>query len=599
MVLAFALLWLESLELMKPGTQNRRPLQDIWRIAQPYWGSQNKWLAWGLLAVIVSLSLANVYISVLINEWNKSFYNALQTFDRAEVLRQLLIFCGLALAAATMSVNALYANQMLQIRWRRWLTRKYVEEWLVDRKYYTVQFRGETDNPDQRIAEDVQLFVAYLMNLSVGLLTSFVSLISFLVILWQLSGPLEIPIGNWGAIHIPAYLVWAALLSAGIATWVTMKIGRPLVGLNFARQRFEGDFRFSLAHLRENAESVALYSGEGAELRIFQDRFRSVVSNFRKIMKQQRRLNWFTAGYAQLAVVVPLILVSPRYFAQQIGLGGLMQVANAFAYVHNSLSFIINAYADIANWIAVTQRLSSFTDQLHEIRKSTSAQKAIDFGGPGAGIQVENLDLDLPNGASLLRGVTFKVEPGGSLLITGPASAGKSVLLRALSGIWPFGTGQIQIGDGRQLFVPQLPYSPLGTLAEALLYPLGEGNQISRDRLVTVLNKVGLDALVDELDDEDWSRHLSQAQQQQLAFARVLLAEPAIIFLDDATSALDEHLEARLYGLLRAGPWRPTIVSASYKNTLFDFHDKVLDISDYYPQTHTPPITTSSLAVQN
>jgi putative ATP-binding cassette transporter len=297
-------------------------------------------------------------------------------------------------------------------------------------------------------------------------------------------------------------------------------------------------------------------------------------------------------------VVIPLIVVSPRYFARQIGLGGLMQVANAFAYVHNSLSFIINAYAIIANWIAVTQRLSSFTEQLHESRKSTQVRKEISIGGCAAGITVENLDLDLPNGASLLRGVTFKVEPGGSLLITGPASAGKSVLLRAMSGIWPFGSGRIQIGKGRQLFVPQLPYSPLGTLAEALLYPLGEANLVSRDRLVAVLDEVGLDALVDQLDSEDLSRHQSQAQQQQLAFARILLAEPAVVFLDDATSALDERLEARLYGLLRAGAWRPTIVSASYKSALFDFHDKVLDISDYYPQTNAPLIPSGSLAIQ-
>jgi vitamin B12/bleomycin/antimicrobial peptide transport system ATP-binding/permease protein len=583
---------------MKPGTLHRNPLQDIWRIAQPYWGSKKRWSAGGLLTLIVSLNLSNVYISVRINEWNKSFYNALQSFEGGEVFRQLLIFCGLAMAAATISVNALYANQMLQIRWRRWLTRKYVEEWLEGRKYYTIQFQATTDNPDQRIAEDVQLFVAYLMNLSVGLLTSSVSLVSFIIILWQLSGPLEIPICNWGGIHIPAYLVWAALFSAGIATWVTIKIGRPLVGLNFARQRFEGDFRFSLAHLRENAESVALYSGEAAELRLFQDRFRSVVGNFRKIMKQQRRLNWFTAGYAQLAVVIPLIVVSPRYFARQIGLGGLMQVANAFAYVHNSLSFIINAYGDIANWIAVTQRLSSFTEQLDEIRRSTPARKAISIGGDGPGIAVENLDLDLPNGAALLRGVTFTVEPGSSLLITGPASAGKSVLLRAMSGIWPFGRGQIQIENGRRLFVPQLPYSPLGTLVTALLYPLGDGNRVSRERLVTVLKEVGLGALVDELDSGDWSRHLSQAEQQQLAFARILLAEPTVVFLDDATSALDERLEARLYRLLGAGAWRPTIVSASYKSTLLDFHEKVLDISDFYPQANTPLISKGSLAIQ-
>jgi vitamin B12/bleomycin/antimicrobial peptide transport system ATP-binding/permease protein len=582
---------------MQLSRANRSQLRDAWRIAGAYWRSEEKWTAWGLLTAIILLSLTNVYISVRINEWNKSFYNALQAFDRDEVIRQLGVFCMLALIAATLSVNALYLNQMLQIRWRRWLTRKYVGDWLADRKYYRFCLNGKTDNPDQRIAEDIQQFVAYVMNLSVGLLSSSVLLISFLFILWRISGSLEIPLGKWGTLSIPAYLVWTALLSAWIATWLTMKIGRPLVPLNFARQHFEADFRFSLAHVRENAESIAVYGGEAAELQIFKNRFRKVIDNFWQIMKQQRRLNWFTTGYAQLAVVIPLVVVSPRYFAKQIGLGGLMQVANAFAYVHNSLSFIINAYGDIANWLAVTDRLSSFEERLHEIKKSSGVRKEIVIRNEGSGVVVDDLDLDLPKGASLLRGITFSVDPGSSLLITGPAGAGKSVLLRAIAGIWPFGRGLVTLDPGRRMFVPQLPYSPLGTLADALSYPFSDSNQISADRLCAVLQQVGLGNLISELNSENWSQRLSQAEQQQLAFARILLAEPTVVFLDDATSALDGDAEGRLYGLLRTGSWRPTIVSASYKGSLFDFHDKVLDISDFYPQTEAPSSSSASVAV--
>jgi vitamin B12/bleomycin/antimicrobial peptide transport system ATP-binding/permease protein len=581
---------------MQPSKPTRNQLRDAWRIAGAYWRSEEKWSGWGLLVAIILLSLANVYVSVRINEWNKSFYNALQAFDRGEVVRQLGVFCCLALIAATISVNALYLNQMLQIRWRRWLTRRYVNDWLADRKYYRFWFTNTTDNPDQRIAEDIQQFVAYVMNLSVGLLSSSVLLVSFIFILWGLSGPLEIPLGKWGLLSIPAYLVWTALLSAWLATWLAMKIGRPLVSLNFARQRFEADFRFSLAHLRENTESIAVYGGEAAEFLIFKNRFRKVIENFWEIMKQQRRLNWFTTGYAQLAVVIPLVVVSPRYFAKQIGLGGLMQVANAFAYVHNALSFIVNAYGDIANWLAVTERLSSFEERLHETRKASRVRREIVIRDQGAGVVADNLDLDLPDGAPLLRGITFTVDAESSLLITGPAGAGKSVLLRAIAGIWPFGRGQVTLNPHRRLFVPQLPYSPLGTLADALLYPFTDSNQVSVDQLSAVLLEVGLGAMIGELNSENWSQRLSQAEQQQLAFARILLAKPAVIFLDDATSALDDLSEARLYALLRAESWRPTIVSASYKSTLFNFHDKVLDISAFYPQPEMPLESTASLA---
>ena len=567
---------------MRRGQPKQNQISDACRIARTYWRSEEKWSAWGLLFGVIGLNLTNVYISIRINQWNKDFYNALQTFDKGEVFRQIGIFCILAAGAATISVYALYLNQMLQIRWRRWLTRKYVGDWLANRNYYRLQFITTTDNPDQRIAEDVQQFVTYVMTFSVGLLTSSVSLISFLVILWGLSGSLDVPLGPWGTIQIPAYLVWAALLSAWAATWLTIRIGRPLIQLNFTRQRFEGDFRFSLAHLRQNAESVALYGGEAVELRLFQNRFRNVVQNFRQIMKQQRRLSWFTTGYAQLAIVIPLVLVSPRYFAQQLGLGGLMQVANAFAYVHNSLSFIINAYGDIANWQAVTQRLSGFEERLEDAHESASTKRQIAFQRKDSGITVKDLSLDLPDGRSLLCGINFNVDAAGSLLIRGPAGAGKSVLLRAIAGIWPFGSGQVKIGPGSSLFVPQLPYSPLGTLKSALLYPLCDEGQVSPERLRAVLESVGLGALIDELESENWSQHLSQAEQQQLAFARILLAEPAILFLDDATSALDDVAEAKLYGMLGSATWRPTVISASYKARLLHFHSQVLDISMFY-----------------
>jgi putative ATP-binding cassette transporter len=481
-----------------------------------------------------------------------------------------------------MAVYALYLNQMLQIRWRRWLTRKYLGSWLADRAYYHLQLGTTTDNPDQRISEDVNQFTSYALSLSLGLLTSVVSLCCFLVILWQLSGPAQIPFGHWGIMYIPGYLVWAALLYAGVGTLITIKIGWPLVPLNFARQRFEADFRFSLVRLRENAESIALYGGEPVELRIFHERFGKVFENFWQIMKRQKRITWFTAGYAQVAVIFPVVVIAPRYFAKQIGLGGLMQIVNAFSAVQTSLSYIISSYTEIAAWQAVTERLRAFNERLITIHEPICAPRQIAIHRGSPGVAVEDLDLDLPDGTALLRGVDFTAAPGEAMLIIGPTGAGKSTLLRAIAGIWPFGRGEIRLCEDRILFLPQRPYVPLGTLSCALLYPHGDSFPLPAERLTAVLERVGLGALTTELDAfENWSQRLSLGEQQRLAFARILLAEPALIFLDEATSALDEPSEAQVYGLLRHATWNPIIVSIGHRRTLRNLHDHVLDIATF------------------
>jgi putative ATP-binding cassette transporter len=555
-------------------------LRQAWDLAWPYWKSDEKWSAIGLLAAVIALNLITVWLNVRFNYWNNDFYNALQQYDWPEFWRQFAIFGALALAFIVVGVYSSYLRGILHIRWRRWLTERFLRNWLEDQAYYRMQLnQATTDNPDQRIADDLNRFASISLTLSLGLLSSFVTLVSFLSILWTLSGALTIPLGGGASIDIPGYMVFAALIYAVAGTMLTRWIGYPLIRLNFDQQRYEADFRFSMVRLRENAENVAFYGGEAREFDTFQTRFVRVVANWWGIIKRRKKLTWFTYGYDQVAIVFPFLVAAPRYFDKVIQLGGLMQIASAFRQVQESLSFIISSYTEIAEYQSVVQRLAGFREKMNEIAAEQQRPQAIEIVRDGTGVAVDALDLNLPDGRSLRPDITLAATPGKSLLITGASGAGKSTLLRAIAGLWPFGRGRIRVGDGGCLFLPQRPYLPLGTLADALVYPRSAA-ELPRDNLAEALRTVGLPELVDRLEEEaNWAQRLSIGEQQRLAFARVLLARPEIVFLDEATSALDEAAEVSLYRLLREAPWKPTIVSVGHHGTLRRFHDAVVDLA--------------------
>ncbi|HVP27982.1 MAG TPA: ABC transporter ATP-binding protein/permease [Myxococcota bacterium] len=554
-------------------------LREAWSIAKPYWFGDDRRAGRGLLAVIVALNLGMVWLLVKLNQWNAAFYDSLQNKDMPEFWHQLGIFCVIAFSYIAAAVYHLYLNQMLQIRWRRWMTDHSLERWLGERAYYRMQLadRG-TDNPDQRITEDVKMFVTLTLRLGLDLLRQVVTLFSFLFVLYSLSGVLELTLAGHG-IHVPGYMLYAAILYAIVGSWLTTRIGRPLTRLNFEQQRYEADFRFGLVRFRENAEGVALYGGEGDERRRFGRQFGEVVRNWWEIMKAQKRLMWFTTGYGQAAVVFPFIMAAPRYFSGAIQLGGLMQTASAFGRVQDALSYLVDSYTDIAEWRAVVERLAGFRHATESARSEAVASTGIARAvGAPTRLAIEGLTLKLPDGRPLLQGAHTAFRAGESVLVSGPSGTGKSTFFRALAGIWPFGAGRVEVPEGaRTLFLPQKPYLPIATLRDVLLYPGGAAQGVDDATIRATLEAVGLPAFASRLDeDRHWALELSGGEQQRIAFARALLQRPDWLFLDEATSALDEATEGRLYALLRERLPETTVVSIGHRGTLGAYHARRL-----------------------
>jgi putative ATP-binding cassette transporter len=554
-------------------------LATIWRLALPYYNSQDRWPGRILLAAVIAIELSLVAIQVLLNQWYNRFYNTLQARDWNDFVSAIFFFCGLAAAFIVLAVYQLYLNQWLQIRWRRWMTEQYLSRWLDHANHYRMQLLGDAaDNPDQRIAEDIRQFVESTLSIAIGLLGACVTLASFIFILWGLSA--HAPLQRFGKTFvIPGYLVWAAIIYAVIGTALTHLIGRPLIALTFQQQRYEADFRFNLVRTRENSEQIALLDGEAAERERHLGRFSSVVANWIAIMTRQKKLTFFTSGYSQVSTIFPYIVVSPAYFSGAMQLGGLMQTASAFNSVQSALSYFVTAYRSIAEWRAVVERLSGFETSIAHAHAAAVTPPVIEVvtGARAAGIVIDRLAIRLPDGEPLLDADNIAVKPGERVLLTGPSGAGKSTLFRAISGIWPFGSGRVIVPEGaKAMTLPQRPYFPLASLATAVTYPAQSGT-FDDARIAEALRAVGLPHLVGRISEEaHWNRMLSLGEQERLALARAILHAPSYLLLDEATASLDEPAEAAVYKLLHERLKDATIISIGHRATLRAFHDRRL-----------------------
>lgn len=571
---------------MKSGYWTREFIVGLFHLITPYWNSEEKKSARLYLAGIITLTIAAVYMTLLLNEWFNSFYSALQNYDSDAVYRGLLRFTGLAFAHIAFAVYSYYLQQRLALRWRKWMTKNYLAKWTGQQMYYRLEMfsQGTADNPDQRISEDINLFTARTLSFMSGLLRSATTIVCFIFVLWNLSEVLSFSAAGQ-EFHIYGYLVWTALAYSVLGTWITHKVGHRLVSLNYLQQKLEADFRFSMVRLRETAESVAFYNGAAKEEAFLSNRFMTLLRNTLFIIKKQKQLSWLTNSYAQIAIIFPFVVAVPRYLSQNISLGGLMQIANCFGKVQDAMSYFIDVYASLAEWQSCAERLLSFDKHIAAIEKETEEKSgSLVREETHDRLRLADVTISVPamdenkRTREIISSASCTIKSGEHVILKGPSGSGKSTLLRTLAGFWPYVKGHISMpAPSEIMFIPQKPYIPMGTSAEAASYPLETADE---EILSPLLVECGLSHLMEKTDTEaDWSHILSLGEQQKLAFVRVFLRKPKWVFLDEATSAMDEETEEKMYRLLTALPGT-TVISIGHRSTLDKWHNRVLRIEN-------------------
>ncbi len=551
-------------------------LRRYWDFVKGFWTGRTKRRAWLLIAAVGAAVLFNLAVQIGINRWNAYFFNALEQKNTGAAFNAVFIFLGLTFAAALAAVCMVFARMRLQVRWREWLTAQLSQQWLAEQRFYRLNIAApEIDAPEYRMAEDSRIATEPIVDFIIGLSNAGLMAAAFIGVLWTVGGSI-----NVGGFTIPGYMVLGSVTYALIASFSMAKVGRPLVNKVETKNASEAHLRFELSRIRENAESIALIGGEDDERASIRRTLRRLVTHWMDVIRQQARMTWLINANGTLAPVVPLLLGAPKYLSGELTLGALMQCAAAFVQVQYALNWLVENYIRIAEWMASVARIVGLWgafDDLDASLGATKDERIIIDKSPDEAIHLSGLSVAQHNGRVVITDADATIAPGEKVILTGESGTGKSTLIRAIAGLWPWGQGRVLLPEGRSLaFLPQRPYIPLGTLRDAVLYP-DQSRKLPDAELSQALKRVGLGHLADRIgEDERWDKVLSGGEQQRLAFARLIVGRPDIVIMDEATSALDEASQETLMEMLIGELPDATLISIAHRPSLERYHERKL-----------------------